>query len=170
MHYVSHSKVVKLFVGVFCKSKRGNSLKVVYANFRLMYIIGLKLQNRAARNITFSNYDSNTDEPFRDLNWSKLNLQRAVSKAIMMYNTIHNQTPGYLSSRFIPRHEVLSYSLRNNECKLSIPQPRTNYCKRSFSYSGAVLWNSLPREIKQSNSLKEFKTKLKNHTFQSELI
>jgi len=76
----------------------------------------------------------------------------------------------YLSSRFIPRHEVLSYSLRNNEFKLSIPQPRTNYCKRCFSYSGAVFWNSLPREIKQSNSLKEFKTKLKNHTFQSELI
>ena len=42
--------------------------------------------------------------------------------------------------------------------------------KNSTSYSGAVLWNSLPREIKQSNSLKEFKTKLKNHTFQSELI
>ena len=46
----------------------------------------------------------------------------------------------------------------------------TNYCKRSFSYSRAVLWNSLHREIKQSNSLKEFKTKLKNHTSQSELI
>ena len=83
--------------------------------------------------LTFSNCDSNTDELFRDLNWSKLNHQRAVSKAIMMYNTIHNQIPGYLSSRFILRHEVLSYSLRNNECKLSIPQPRTNYCKRSFS-------------------------------------
>ena len=60
--------------------------------------------------------------------------------------------------------------IRNNECKLSIPQRRTNYFKRSFSYSGAVLWNSLPREIKQSNSLKEFKAKFKNHTFQSEFI
>ena len=129
-----------------------------------------KLQNRAARIITFSNYDSNTDELFRDLNWSKLNHQRAVSKAIMMYNTINNQTPGYLSSQFIPRHEVLPCSLRNNECKLSIPQLRTNYCKRSFSYSGAVLRNGLPREIKQSISLKEFKSKLKNRTFQSELI
>ena len=127
-----------------------------------------KLQNRGARIITFSNYDSNTDELFHDLNWNKLNHQRAVSKAIMM--TINNQTPGYLSSRFIPHHKVLSYSLRNNECKLSIPQPRTNYYKRSFSYSRAVLWNSLPHEIKQSISLKDLKTKLKNHTFHSELI
>ena len=38
-----------------------------------------KLQNRAARIITFLNYDSSTDELFRDLNWSKLNHQRAIS-------------------------------------------------------------------------------------------
>lgn len=48
-----------------------------------------------------------------------------------------------------------------SECKLSIPQPRTNYFKLSFSYSGAVSWKSLPKEIKQSNSLNEFKLKLK---------
>ena len=59
-----------------------------------------KLQNCAARIISFSNYDSNTDELFRDLNWSKLNHQRAVSRAIMMYNTINNQTPGYLTGLF----------------------------------------------------------------------
>ena len=88
---------------------------------------------------SFSNYDSNTDELFSDLNWSKLNHQRAVSKAIKMYNTVNNQTPDYLSARFTPSHEVLSYNLRNAGCKLPIPQPRTNYGKRSFSYSGAVL-------------------------------
>ena len=83
----------------------------------------------------------------------------------MMYNAVNNQTPDYLSSRFTPRHEVLSYSLRNAECKLSIPQPRTNYSKRSFSYSGAVLWNSSPKEIKQSNSQSDYKMKLKHHNF-----
>lgn len=46
-------------------------------------------------------------------------------------------------------------------CKLSIPKPRTNYCKWSFSYIEAVSWKSLPKEIKQSNSLNEFKLKLK---------
>ena len=106
----------------------------------------------------------------RDLNWSKLNRQLAISKAIMMYNAVNNQTPDYLSTRFTPRHEVLSCSVQNEECKLSIPQPPTNYGKRSFSYRGAVLWNSLPKEIKQSNSRSDFKLKLKNHNFQSDLI
>ena len=84
-----------------------------------------KLQNRATRIITFSNYDSNTDDLFRDLNWSKCNHQRTVNNAIMMNNAVNNQTPDYLSTRFTPRHEILSYSLRNAECQLSIPQPRT---------------------------------------------
>lgn len=48
-----------------------------------------------------------------------------------------------------------------SECKLSIPKPRTNYCKWSFSYIEAVSWKSLPKEIKQSNSLNDFKLKLK---------
>ena len=61
--------------------------------------------------------------------------QRAVSKSIMMYmyNAVNNQTPNYLSSRFFSRNEALTYNLRDTEGKLSLPQPRTNYCKRSFS-------------------------------------
>ena len=59
-----------------------------------------KLQNRAARIITFSNYDRNTDELLYSLNWHKLEHQRAASKSIMMYNAVNNQTPNYLSSRF----------------------------------------------------------------------
>ena len=100
----------------------------------------------------------------------QLEHQRAASKSIMMYNAVNNQTPNYLSSRFFPCNEALSYNLRNTEGKLSIPQPRTKYCKRSFSYSGAVLWNSLPNEIKLSSTLNEFKNKLKNHTFGSSCI
>ena len=74
-----------------------------------------KLQNRAARITTFSNYDSNTDQLFRVLNWNKLNHQRDVRKAIMMYKAVNNQTPDYLSSRFTPRLDVLNYNLKNVE-------------------------------------------------------
>ena len=86
-----------------------------------------KLQNRAARIITFSNYDRNTDELLQSLNWHKLEHQRAVSKSIMMYNAVNNQTPNYLSSRFFARNEALTYNFRNTEENLFRPQPRTNY-------------------------------------------
>ena len=49
------------------------------------------------------------------------------------------------------------YYFRNAKKKLMLPKPRTDYLKRSFSYSGAVLWNNLPEEIRSSNSLGLFK-------------
>ena len=33
----------------------------------------------------------------------------------------------------------------------------TNYMKNSFSYSGATLWNSLHRNIRESSSIDQFK-------------
>lgn len=59
---------------------------------------------------------------------------------------------------FIDRDSLTNYSLRDTEGKLAIPKPRTNYLKNSFSYDGAILWNSLPIEIRQAKSLNLFKT------------
>ena len=59
-----------------------------------------------------------------------------------------------------------SYRLRNSEMRLALPQPRTDYVRKSFSYSGAALWNSLPTDIRVSKTLGEFKTKLSNFSFE----
>ena len=78
------------------------------------------------------------------VNWVKLDRQRLVNKSIMMYKIVNNMVPEYLSSHFVLRSDTLTYNLRDSDGTLAIPQPRTNYCKRSLSYSGVVLWNSLP--------------------------
>ena len=54
-----------------------------------------------------------------------------------------------------------AYNLRHSENKLNVPLPRTNYYKNSLSYSGATLWNSLPREIRQAEPLWIFKCLIK---------
>ena len=71
------------------------------------------------------------------LKWSKLVHQRAVSKATMVYSTINNTAPEYLTSHFVRRCDLTSYNLRENEYKLTVPQPqpRTEFYKRSLSYS-----------------------------------
>ena len=58
---------------------------------------------------------------------------------------------------------VSHYSLRDSEGKLFLPKPRTDYLKRSFSYSGASLWNSLPESLRSSLSLSSFKRSLKTN-------
>ncbi|XP_031575394.1 uncharacterized protein LOC116309010 [Actinia tenebrosa] len=116
-----------------------------------------KLQNLAARVLTFSSYDASADPLFRKLGWKKLEVQLKIQKAAMVYKSLHDLTPAYLSSIFIDRSNITNYSLRNTEGKLAIPRPRTNYLKNSFSYDGAVIWNSLPCELRQASTLSQFR-------------
>ena len=80
---------------------------------------------------------------------------------IRVWSSFHPVTlePSPLSSKF-ERREV-AYNLRDSENKLNVPLPRTNYYKNSFSYSGAILWNSLPCNLREAESLGQFKRLLK---------
>ena len=77
--------------------------------------------------------DYDIDELFQGLGWGKLKHQRFESAAVMMYKSLHGMTPEYLSSRFVCRNDKTLYRSRNTENKLALPQPRTNYLKKSFS-------------------------------------
>ncbi|CAH3188954.1 unnamed protein product [Porites evermanni] len=57
------------------------------------------------------------------------------------------------------RHSA--YNLRNSEGRLTLSKPSTNYLKRSFSYSGAMLWNNLPKNLKNAASVEHFKRNIK---------
>ena len=123
-------------------------------------------QNRAARILLSAPYDSSATDLFRRLHWKNLRNQRLFAKAIMIFKILNGQTPDYLSNKFIFRNDTTSYRLRNSEMRLALPQPRTDYVRKSFSYSGAALWNSLPTDIRVSKTLGEFKTKLSNFSFE----
>ena len=68
-----------------------------------------------------------------------------------MFKTLKGNVPLYLQNMFSVRG--IAYNIRNSEMRLNLPKPRTNYFKRSFCYSGALLWNSLPQDIKSYNHL-----------------
>ena len=119
-----------------------------------------KLQNRATRALTFSNYDADASQLFQNLNWKNLSTQRDIQKALMVFKSLHGLAPEYLSSKFIARFNTTSYMFRDSVNKLTIPQPRTNYLLNSFRYSGAVLWNSLPEPLRQAESLRNFRSLL----------
>ena len=72
----------------------------------------------------------------------------------MVYKSLNCLAPDYMSSKFILRSDLLnSYSLKDSENKLAVPLLRTNYYRNSFCYSGAVLWNNLPTDVRQAKSL-----------------
>ena len=121
-----------------------------------------KLQNRAARVITSSNFDVDVDSLFHKLSWKDLKSQRQIQNALMVFKSLNGLVPEYPTSKFIKRNES-NYSLRDSVNKL-VPFPRTNDMKNSFSYSGETLWNSLPCNIRESGSLNQFK-RLLYHNF-----
>ena len=71
-----------------------------------------------------------------------------------MFKIIKGLSPAYLQDLF----SICStpYNLRDSEIKLNLPKPRTNYCKRALGYSGALLWNSLPVNLRKSDSFGYF--------------
>ena len=75
----------------------------------------------------------------------------------MMFKSLNEQAPVYLHNLFHERST--DYDLRNSFHKLTLPRPRTNYLKRSFSYSGALLWNSLPENVREIKSIRKFNSK-----------
>ena len=75
-----------------------------------------------------------------------------------MLKSLNGLAPVYL-------HELLSvrrtdYDLRDSFCKLNLTKLRTNYLKRSFSYSGSLLRNSLPESIRAIRSIGQFKKEI----------
>ena len=90
----------------------------------------------------------------------RLPLRRRKQKA-MMFKSLNGLAPVYLQDLFSERHT--DYDMRDSLRKLNLPKPCTDYLKRSFGYSGALLWNSLPENIRTIRSIRQFKKKI-NHT------
>ena len=94
-------------------------------------------------------------EKLQKLQNRAIRVTRVEKKAYFMYKCINNLAPAYLCNLFAPR--TPNYYFRNMKKKLMLPKPRTDYLKRSLSYSGGLLWNNLPEKIHTSNSLGLFK-------------
>ena len=114
-----------------------------------------KLQNRAARVSMRANYDASAGILLDALHWDNLSLRREKLKAGLVFKTLKGNVPLYLQNMFSVRG--IGYNIRNSEMRLNLPKPRTNYLKRSFSYSGALLWNSLPQDIRKLQSFAQFR-------------
>ena len=76
-----------------------------------------KLQNRAARVLTSSSYDTDVKGLIRKLGWKDLYTQRQIQKALMVYKSLNGLVPEYLSSKFL-KHSGMRYSLRDSENKV----------------------------------------------------
>ena len=67
-----------------------------------------RLQNHAARVLTYFNYDAYANELMKILGWKNIETQRQIHKAQMAYKSLNGIAPNYLSSKFIQRSDIIT--------------------------------------------------------------
>lgn len=71
-----------------------------------------------------------------------------------------NNTPPDSCYMFSSCVNDLKYNLRSsNNGNLFVPRPNSNFMKKTFHYTGTILWNFLPPSVKIINTIDTFKEK-----------
>ena len=79
---------------------------------------------------------------------------------IEIYKRKHSLNPTFMRHVFIERNN--QYNLRS-ENHLQLPVKKTTtYGLENIEYRGCLLWSTLPKEVKDSNTLSEFTRKIKH--------
>ena len=83
---------------------------------------------------------------------------QCVSSSVFKF--FHKKSPTYMAEIYTPVTNN-GIGTRNRFLKLKQPSRRTKQGQNCLSYVGPSIWNKLPDKIKESNSLNNFKHKIK---------
>ena len=112
-----------------------------------------QLQYEAARLVTGAIKGTSRERLLNEVAWVKLKERRTYHKLNMIYKILNNLAPSYLQELCpVQVRSIAAYNLRTGEDYL-IPHARTERFKKSFSVSSIRLWNNLPLDVRNSNSL-----------------
>ena len=124
-----------------------------------------RIQNTAARIVTLKKRHEHITPILKDLHWLPVHRRIEFKILLMTYKAIHGLAPEYIKELIVKQHR--SRNLRSNSQQLLVvPRSTTaTYGDRAFSVCAPKLWNDLPTDIKNSDCLLSFKSKLKTHLF-----
>ena len=102
------------------------------------------------------------DELRRNLNMLDMNQRRVLHSQCLLFKIINGSGPVYLRDLFTLHHEVSVRQTRTSYCNIYLPNtPISSIHNKSFRYYAARVWNELPSDVKNSNTLGTFKRKVK---------
>ena len=97
-----------------------------------------------------------TDTKMATLEILPLHSHFLLNKAAFMYRVLNDYAPCYMKDLFQPTPSPYTTFKHNLIC----PRPRLDIYKTSISFSGAHVWNMLPKQLKMQTSVTSFKTAL----------
>ncbi len=124
-----------------------------------------KIQNKAARLITRSPRSDHITPVLMQLHWLPVEQRIFFKIALQTYKAVNGLAPRYLCD-LVTKYKPARSLRSGNRNLLDEPQGRLSaYGNRSFMVSAPKVWNSLPLEIREADSVTGFKSKLKTYLF-----
>lgn len=128
------------------------------------------VQNAAAKLFGgLRKYDHVTPILRDNLHWLPVTYRIQYKIAVLTYNALHNMAPEYLKEMCHPTASNPYLAPNRSASRGDLMQCGWNsvfYGRRSFHYSSASVWNSLPIYLRQQDSQLSFKKHLKTYLFQ----
>ena len=122
-------------------------------------------QNTATRVLPkIGKYDHIT-APLKSLHWLPVEFRIKYKICLLMLNFLHGHGLEYISEMLISI--IIHYGLRSQD-DLTLVVPRTkrkSLGDRAFRKAAPILWNLLPKDVRNCNDVGAFKSKLKTHYF-----
>ncbi|TWW61852.1 hypothetical protein D4764_04G0004990 [Takifugu flavidus] len=100
------------------------------------------------------------------LHWLPIKSRIIFETLLLTYKVLRGLAPSYLEELVIPYQ--LNKPLRSQNAGLLVV-PRVSRGRmggRAFSYQGPLLWNQLPVQVREADSIATFKIRLKTSLFE----
>ncbi len=128
------------------------------------------VQNAAARVLTRSRKYDHIIPILQSLHWLPIKFCIRYKLLLLTYKALNGLAPAYLTSLLSCYNPTRS--LRSQNSGLLVVPRITKSTKggRAFSYLAPKFWNSLPDNVRGSDTLSLFKSRLKTHLFSQAFI
>ena len=98
------------------------------------------------------------------MGWQNVSQRRDYFTALQVFKGIHGLAPDYISDLFTFVHDINTRQTRGTAGNnLHVPRVNKSVFQQSLQFNGAMIWNSLPENIKIIDRLDTFKTLAKKH-------
>ena len=119
----------------------------------------LKIHKRTFQ-IVYDVYDESYENLLNRSDDISLHQKQLLYLAIEVYKSLTKLNPGFMWNFFERNHTP--YNLRRGDLLLLPPAKSIRYGVNSLAFRGSLLWNNLPPQVKESQTLEEFKNRIKN--------
>lgn len=124
-----------------------------------------RVQNTAARIITRTSRHSHITPVLKELHWLPIKHRVQYKTLLLVFKALNQQAPIYITNMLKVYHPARKLRSQNS-LMLVIPQTKSvTYGQRHFYRAAPFLWNSLPSDIREAQTLSSFKSKLKTYFF-----